>query len=381
MFNFFKKQIHEPISLQAEDVIKQTPLLAKKILSGINCDKLPNGKGEFGSQTNPIPVNGAIGEIKYLGKLRGKTKQALFFHRIGSIESQVCDNPIDCYEVVCIDGTQWNKLYFDFYHPRRSNIAPKGYYLMPFDKKLKFDLPMGFGINEYVHNFPYGIPDSIMNLYGSSALTRIAKERLNKHNFTKKNLQQKKLENKHETSIENEKLNPAFNYVKEKYGINCTAYKSFSLLIHNHANSASVTFAKLMKKKTNEEIIHFFYDYFLSYIASIKRKDFPANNDAFSAIIDGIHIEYYGNVKQEIIKSILDLYVTKEFCFLKTSMYHLHEQNLKMFVDIAVYCLIKPEMIGIADSLDVAKDFVNITKYHLEILINEFETLIKEVPQ
>jgi len=176
------------------------------------------------------------------------------------------------------------------------------------------------------------------------------------------------------TSIKN---NPAFKYVEEKYSINCDAYKNFSRLIHSHANSASVAFAKLIKRKTNEEIIHFFYDYFLSYIASVKRKDFPANNVAFSAIIDGFHVEYYGNVKQEITKNIFELYSTEEFCFLKTNMYHLYEKDLEMLVNIAVYCLIKPEMIGISDSLSVAEDFVDITKYHLEILINRFETLIK----
>lgn len=375
MFNFFKKRIHEPLSLQAEDVIKQYPVFfAKDILNEINCDNLPNGWGEFGSQTNPIPVNGAIGEIKYLAKLRGRTNQALFFHRIGSFKSPVCKNPIDCYEVVCLDGTQWNELYFDLYHPRRSNIAPKGYSLMPFDKKLKLDIPMGFGINEYVQNFPYGIPEAIMKLYGSEPLVRRARARLNYYNFTKEKSQQK-TETKTKNSIENNESNPAFDYLKEKYDINCDNYKNLSLLIHNHAYSASVMFAKLLKKKVNEEIIHFFYDYFLAYIMSIKRNDFPANNDAFSAIIDGVHIEYYGNVKQEIIKDIFDLYDTKEFCFLKTIMYHFKEKNLRMFVNIATYCLIKPNVIGATEFLYVTEHFVNITNNQVESLKEEIETL------
>ena len=110
---------------------------------------------------------------KYLSKLRGNTGNALMFHRIGSISSSVVDNPVDYYEVVCMDDTQWNQLYFDCYHLRRSNFCPPGYTLMPFNKSLGMDIP-------------YGLPDAIINLYGErpmAAFARRVKESLQKYSF------------------------------------------------------------------------------------------------------------------------------------------------------------------------------------------------------
>ena len=82
MCRLFRKKnpVHEPIERQIEDVKKFYPMLADQILNGLNCDSIPGAKGAFGSINNPIPVNSAIGQIKYLGKLRGKTGRCIF-HR------------------------------------------------------------------------------------------------------------------------------------------------------------------------------------------------------------------------------------------------------------------------------------------------------------
>lgn len=186
MFGLFKKQIHEPLKLQRRDLENYPPKFLKKFINGEDCDELSKGHGEFGSITNPIPVNGSLGEIKYLGKLRGKSGNALFFHRIGSVSSPVTDNSLDLYEVVCMDGSQWNKLHFSMYHPRRSNKTPKGYSLTPFNKSLKMDMPFAYGVNSLVNNFPLSLPEEIINFYGESpgkTFARHTQEKLNKYNF------------------------------------------------------------------------------------------------------------------------------------------------------------------------------------------------------
>lgn len=187
MFNIFKKKssIHEPFERQMEDNKKLNLLIAKAVINGLSCDQIPNASGAFGSISNPIPVNGALGEIKYLGKLRGKTGHAVFFHRIGSTKSQVTENPVDVFEIVCQDATQWNKLYFDPYHPRRSNLAPKGYVLTPYDEKLKMDLPFAYGVTSFLENFPYDLPNEIDNFYNSSSgvFSKHAKKWLEKYTF------------------------------------------------------------------------------------------------------------------------------------------------------------------------------------------------------
>jgi len=201
MFGLFKKSsVHEPVEKQREDVEKRykealgsaaAPIreilkeAMLKILNGLDCDQLPSGKGAFGSLENPIPVNGSIGEIKYLAKLRGKTGEALMFHRTCSVESSVTGDHIDCYEIVCLDGTQWNDLYFDCHHPRRSNLCPPGYTLVPVNKSLGMDIPFGFGCDSIVSKFPYGLPDAIVKQYGEFGvgLARRIEERLKKYSF------------------------------------------------------------------------------------------------------------------------------------------------------------------------------------------------------
>lgn len=170
MFKLFRKKIsmHESLEMQMADNENLHPHIANLVSNGLSCDKLPNATGEFGSITNPIPVNGPLGEIKYLGKLRGKTGQSVFFHRIGGTPSSVTNNSVDIFEVVCLDGTQWNKLHFDFYHPRRSNLAPEGYTLIPYKNKFKKDSPFGFGVTSLVSDFPNSLPKVIDDFYGLS---------------------------------------------------------------------------------------------------------------------------------------------------------------------------------------------------------------------
>jgi hypothetical protein len=187
MFNFFKRinTIHEPIEKQIADVKNYNSQIANEILAGLDCDALPNSNGNFGSITNPIPVNGLMGEIKYLGKLRGKTGYPIFFHRIGSTNSPVTKNTIDIFELVCHDSTQWNKLYLDPYHPRRSNLAPDGYVLIPYDKSTKMDIPFAYGVNSLLVNFPYDLPQALDTFYGSTSgvFSKNAKKHLDKYSF------------------------------------------------------------------------------------------------------------------------------------------------------------------------------------------------------
>jgi hypothetical protein len=186
MLGFFKKEIHEPIEIQREDLMMLEESIRSEILNGKDCDKIEEAYSEFGSITNPIPVNGPMGEIKYLGKLRGKTGNALFFHRRGSTTSPIRKYHIDIYETVCMDGTQWKTLYFHFYHPRRSNLVPPGYSFMPYDKSLGRDIPFAYGVNYPVTNFPYGLPEAIERFYGEQigcVFAKHAREKLNKYNF------------------------------------------------------------------------------------------------------------------------------------------------------------------------------------------------------
>ena len=117
----FKKL--ESIASDDEPPINHLPSDAQsEILSGPDVDEVPNADGLFGhAPTNPIPVRGPIGQVSYLSRLVTQSGLSVFGHRIGHIDR------IDVYEVVGIDGVEWDILYLSMYHPRNSRKAPRGY--------------------------------------------------------------------------------------------------------------------------------------------------------------------------------------------------------------------------------------------------------------
>ena len=159
MFNLFNKTIHESEHDQIEEL--KSEAIGTLALAGENCDSITGGIGEFGfSYNNPIPVNGDLGTYKYLTKLCSPSLHKLFFHRLGSLLNEINDHPIDAYEVVNFIGTIWDIIFIDFYHPRRSNLAPQGYSLKPYNKKIG-DMPFAFGVNIYCNDFPNDLPEKI----------------------------------------------------------------------------------------------------------------------------------------------------------------------------------------------------------------------------
>jgi hypothetical protein len=134
------------------------PLIRERVLGGLDCDQLPNGVGEFGRDcTQPIPVNGPLGELVYLSLLRTPSGSPLMFHRLGSMtlsddETQEFFH-IDIYEVLAFDLTVRENLHFHMYHPRRSRLAPAGYTI------AKLPDPDNYftGTNVCLENFPAGL--------------------------------------------------------------------------------------------------------------------------------------------------------------------------------------------------------------------------------
>lgn len=112
------------------------PTISQMAQAGEACDEAAGSSGDFGTTpTNPIPVNGVIGELLYLSSLRcvsGRQPERVFFHRLGSVSRPVSlgfiGPPFDVYETVSGNG-RWGFLFFDSYHPRKSRKAPDGYVL------------------------------------------------------------------------------------------------------------------------------------------------------------------------------------------------------------------------------------------------------------
>jgi len=167
MFDFLnKKFIDESLVEQEDDFKKNSPDFYKEAIKSKSCDSLFNDKKGFGLiGYNPIPVNGPLGEMKYLNRLRCKCGVGLIYHRLRSMEIDKITNPVDIYETVCIEGKHWNILFFDFYHPRRSVWLPEGFTFSDFHPIFS-RYPIGFGTNNFSNDFPFGLDNEIGRIVG-----------------------------------------------------------------------------------------------------------------------------------------------------------------------------------------------------------------------
>lgn len=137
-----------------------------KFLQGENCDEVSHGYGDFGrTPTNPIPVYGPKGLIIYLNRLRTSQGQPFFFHKITYTVTNGLPEGVDTFEIVAVDGSIWDILYFHIYHPRNSEKAPVKLVLKN-DDSIFSKLPIGLGINEFDPIFPYNIGILADKFYG-----------------------------------------------------------------------------------------------------------------------------------------------------------------------------------------------------------------------
>jgi len=119
------------------------PVMKELIESCPAYDKNPNGIGAFGfTETNPIPVNGPIGQLAYLSKLETELGERILFHRIGAVHT------IDVFETVTFSGNEWFILFLYLFHPPRSLLTPDGFSFT--DEVGQFS-----GFHKFCADFPY----------------------------------------------------------------------------------------------------------------------------------------------------------------------------------------------------------------------------------
>jgi hypothetical protein len=175
--NFFCSQCaDEPLDAQQEDIKKYVAACKAKshaFLVYDACDEIPNATGQFGySETNPIPVNGPMGECVYLNRLRSRSGARCLYHRIGSLPMKTVNQAnmrlgVDMFEVVAGDASQWAILYFLMYYPHRSQKCPDDFTMISWTKMTPADqlcskLPC-FGNMFKVDDFPLKLPEAIEN--------------------------------------------------------------------------------------------------------------------------------------------------------------------------------------------------------------------------
>lgn len=197
MFNFLKKKnIDEPLADQLDDLSKEHPAFSFIAKNGKNCDCINEGLSNFGhDKNNPIPVNGVIGEMKYLNRLRCKCGAGLIYHRLGSIEVKDIEEVVDVYETVCVEGKHWDVLYLHMYHPRRSVLRPEGYSFSDFHPIFSKH-PMGYGTHNLDKNFPFNVDQSVASFMGGTLGEKFAKKLTNIVSDSNKFIRPREQENK-----------------------------------------------------------------------------------------------------------------------------------------------------------------------------------------
>src|SRR5665213_84181 len=129
-------------------------ILKQQISQKQSVDIVPGATGEFGKcVTNPIPVNGPIGELMYLSALRKYPDDKVIFHRIGS------KGAVDIYEIRSLNDDERSHLFLNMYFPKKSSLAPSGYVVRQPDRS---DVRFLRGVNTRMENFPD-------NLYSAAA--------------------------------------------------------------------------------------------------------------------------------------------------------------------------------------------------------------------
>jgi hypothetical protein len=133
IFDFFKKK--EPKSLW-DEMMDIPGLKEQKDLydtmsamnsGGCTTDEMPNGIGVFGLEpTNPIPVNTIQGAILYLGGLRAPDGTRVNNKRIGPVQAENIEKPIDEYLITHENGEEIANIYISSYQAKNSKKAPKG---------------------------------------------------------------------------------------------------------------------------------------------------------------------------------------------------------------------------------------------------------------
>jgi hypothetical protein len=136
-------QIHRILDDEAFQLELIHPEMKAILKLAPSYDKDPNGTGLFGFiETNPVPVNGPIGQLAYLSKLETQSGQRILFHRLGAIGT------VDVFEAVSFNGAEWFILFVDLYHPRRSRLTPDGF-------RFTKEVAQFAGFHKFCENFPY----------------------------------------------------------------------------------------------------------------------------------------------------------------------------------------------------------------------------------
>jgi hypothetical protein len=168
--------------------------------------------------------------------------------------------------------------------------------------------------------------------------------------------------------------NPALHYLIDTYSLNVAPFSKVADLIIEVAIASALKLAEANSKKVNNNIIHFFYDLYLC----LNSKLFSQDEGIASAIVDGMHIKYFGQPSLKVITSLFQLRAEKENCFL-VSFFSIAKTPdfFRILGNFSAYYL-SNESVGVTECLFNSEVILEIIKHVSEKLRNEIEVIIKD---
>jgi hypothetical protein len=162
----------------------------------------------------------------------------------------------------------------------------------------------------------------------------------------------------HEVFVDN-KANPPFIYLKDKYSLNIDKYSEIADLLNSVAMATAKQFEEESLYGANDYLVHYFFDLYLSLNSGL----FQQKSDIASTIIDGIHFKYYGQPSQSIISSQIQLWAEKERCFLSSFFSIFKEDDFPRMLAIFAYYCISEDGLGATEGPMLSELILNLIKY------------------
>ena len=134
-------------------------------------------------------------------------------------------------------------------------------------------------------------------------------------------------------------------------------------MVNDHAYAAANEFAEHMNGTSTDQLVHLFHDRLIA-VAVIPNLDLlHPDKDIASAIVDGIHFEFYGDASPSVIESLLQLWAERPQCFLSTFVDALGKENVgNRFVSMAAFCISPEQPLGATDAVRLIAPFIRISK-------------------
>lgn len=155
--------------------------------------------------------------------------------------------------------------------------------------------------------------------------------------------------------------NIPLEYVHSRTGRDTEPYRKIADMVQAHSYAAAEEFARLVERKSTDQLVHFFHDMFTAVCLVPQVAKLAQDKDVGSAIVDGVHFQFYKDASQAPVESILHLWGEGPKCFFQTFTQSLgRTDNTMRLVQFAAYCVDPELQLGATDALKLSEAFMRI---------------------